>query len=98
MSTQLLFFSDTVSSITEKQKILQKHRQEIEEIEQTSDREVSSAHNAIAKCLLFIDVIDVLIFSVYRQERIVQFGVKGWYTVGCYVTNNCKRGDEPLHP
>ena len=51
MSIQLLFFSDTVSSITEKQKILQKHRQEIEEIEQTSDREVSSAHNAIAKCL-----------------------------------------------
>ena len=87
-----------MSSITEKQKILQKHRQEIEEIEQTSDREVSSAHKAIAKCLLFIDVMDVLIFSVYRQERIVQFGVKGLYTVGCYVTNNCKRGDEPLHP
>ena len=89
MSIQFLFFSDTVSSITEKQKILQKHRQEIEEIEQTSDREVSSAHNAIAKCLLFIDVIDVLIFSVYRQERIVHFGVKGWYTVGCCITNNC---------
>lgn len=47
---------------------------------------------------LYKDVIEVLIFSCYRQERIVQFGVKGWYTVGCYVTNNCKRGDEPLHP
>ena len=49
-----------MSSITEKQKILQKHREEIEEIEQTSDREVSSSHNVPEKCLLCIYIIEAI--------------------------------------
>lgn len=35
------FALDTVAAISEKQKMLQKQRQEIEEIERNSDREVS---------------------------------------------------------
>lgn len=38
----VLFFAvDTVAAISEKQKILQQQREEIEELERNSDREVS---------------------------------------------------------
>jgi len=41
----LCFPLDTVAAISEKQKMLQKQRQEIEEIERNSDREVRFERN-----------------------------------------------------
>ena len=48
---------DTVSAISEKQKLLEQQRQEIEEIERNSDREVSFGHDQKSistKCILLI--------------------------------------------